>query len=111
MNTGSGKNLNWFWKKWFIEGGVPDLSIKKVNKTATGLSIIVACTGKKPVPLDLTITYADGSTENVHRSIAVWEKATSVTLTLPVKKTVKTIALGSAYVPDVNRKDNNWSNN
>jgi hypothetical protein len=111
MNTGSGKNLNWFWKRWFIDGGVPDLSIKKVNKTATGLSIVVACTGNKPVPLDLTITYADDTKETAHRTIAVWEKSNSVTLTLPAKKAVKSISLGSAYIPDVNRKDNEWNNN
>jgi hypothetical protein len=111
MNTGSGKNLNWFWKRWFIDGGVPDLSLKKVTKTPAGFSVIVACAGNKPVPLDLTITYTDGSTENVHRSIGIWEKASSVTLTLTAKKAVKSISLGGAYVPDVNRKDNVWNNN
>lgn len=111
MNTGSGKNLNWFWKKWFLDAGVPDLSIKKVNKVAAGYNIIIECTGHKPLPVDLTINYADGSKERVHRSIAVWEKANTVTLTLPAKKSVKTIALGSTYVPDVNRKDNVWNNN
>jgi hypothetical protein len=111
MNTGAGKNLNWFWKKWFLDAGVPDLSIKKVNKVAAGFNIIIECTGHKPLPVDLTINYADGSKERVHRSIAVWEKANTVTLTLPAKKSVKTITLGSTYVPDVNRKDNVWNNN
>lgn len=110
MNTGAGKNLNWFWKKWFLDAGVPDLSIKKVNKAAAGFTITIECTGHKPVPVDLTINYADGSKERVHRSIAVWEKANTVTLTLPAKKSVKSIALGSTYVPDVNRKDNVWNN-
>jgi hypothetical protein len=110
MNTGAGKNLNWFWKKWFLDAGVPDLSIKKVNKAAAGFNITIECTGHKPVPVDLTINYADGSKERVHRSIAVWENANTVTLTLPAKKSVKSIALGSTYVPDVNRKDNVWNN-
>jgi hypothetical protein len=111
MNTGSGKNLNWFWKKWFLDAGVADLSIKKVNKAAGGYNITIECSGNKPVPVDLTINYADGSKEQVHRSIAVWEKANTVTLTLSAKKSVKSIALGSTYVPDVNRKDNVWNNN
>ncbi len=110
MNTGAGKNLNWFWKKWFLDAGVPDLSIKKVNKAAAGFNITIECTGHKPVPVDLTINYADGSKERVHRSIAVWENSNTVTLTLPAKKSVKSIALGSTYVPDVNRKDNVWNN-
>ncbi|WP_243751705.1 M1 family metallopeptidase [Niastella caeni] len=111
MNTGSGKNLNWFWKKWFIDGGVPDLSIKKVNKTNTGFNLTVECTGHKPVPVDVIINYADGSKESVHRSIAVWEKSNTVIIALPAKKSVKTITLDGPYVPDVNRKDNVWNNN
>lgn len=111
MNTGSGKNLNWFWKRWFIDGGVPDLSIKKVTKTATGFSLVIACTGSKPVPIDLTVTYADDSKEIIHRSIGVWEKAGSVTLALTAKKAVKSFTLGGTYVPDVNTKDNLWNNN
>jgi aminopeptidase N len=110
MNTGSGKNLDWFWKKWFFDGGVPDLTIKKVNKIAAGFNITIECTGHKPIPVDLTITYTDGSNERVHRSIAVWEKANTVIIALPAKKSVKSITLGGTYVPDVNRKDNVWNN-
>lgn len=110
LNTGSGKNLNWFWKRWFFDGGVPDQSIKKVNKTASSFNITIECTGHKPLPVDLTLNFADGTTERFHRSIAVWEKANTVTLTLPAKKAVKSITLGGIYVPDVNRKDNVWNN-
>ncbi|OQP45627.1 M1 family metallopeptidase [Niastella populi] len=110
MNTGSGKNLNWFWKRWFIDGGVPDLSIKKVVKAGTNYSVTVDCVGHKPVPVDLTVAYADGTKTTLHRSVAVWEKANTVTLTLPAKTSVKSISLGSTYVPDVNRKNNVWNN-
>ncbi|MFL5748552.1 MAG: M1 family aminopeptidase [Niastella sp.] len=108
MNTGSGKNLNWFWKRWFIDGGVPDLSLK-VKKQA-GYKITVDCKGNKPVPVDVTLTYEDGSTEKIHRSIAVWEKAGSISFSIPEKKALKSVLLGSTYVADVNRKDNIWNN-
>ena len=43
--------------------------------------------GTKPVPVDITVTYSDGSTKKVHRSIAVWEKGnTSVIVQLPAGK-------------------------
>ncbi|HEX6429708.1 MAG TPA: peptidase, partial [Niastella sp.] len=87
------------------------LSIKKVNKVAAGFNITIECAGHKPLPVDVTINYTDGSKERVHRSIAVWEKANTVTLTLSAKKSVKSIVLGSTYVPDVNKKDNEWKNN
>jgi hypothetical protein len=108
MNTGSGKNLNWFWKRWFFDGGVPDLAIKTVTKQATGYSIIVESKGTKPVPVDLTITYTDGAIEKIHRTIAVWEKANTVTVSLQTKKAISKITMGSTHVPDVNSKDNVW---
>jgi hypothetical protein len=108
MNTGSGKNLNWFWKRWFFDSGVPDLAIKKVSKVSTGYNIIIDCIGRKPVPVDLTITYTDGSIGKVHRSIAVWEQTNRISLSLPAKKTIKNITLAGTYVPDVNRKNNVW---
>jgi len=105
MNEGSGKNLNWFWKRWFFDNGVPDLAIAKV----TGKQITIAMKGTKPVPVDITITYADNSTEKIHRSIGVWEKGnTSVQVNIVSSKKIKTIQLGSTYVPDVNKKDNLW---
>jgi hypothetical protein len=108
INSGTGKNLNWFWKKWFYDAGVPDLAIKKVNKQAGGYTIVVESKGSKPVPVELAINFTDGSKTTVRRSIAVWENATSVSLTVPTVKTIKNITLGGTYVPDVNRKDNVW---
>jgi len=103
MNAGSGKNLNWFWKRWFFDDGVPDLAIAKV----AGKQITIQSKGEKPVPVDVTITFADGSTEKIHRSIAVWEKgATSIQVAATSSKKIKTVELGSTYVPDVNKKDN-----
>jgi hypothetical protein len=105
MNEGSGKNLNWFWKRWFFEGGIPDLAIGKVS----GKQITIQAKGTKPLPVDITITYADNSTEKIHRSIVVWEKGnTSVLLTASSAKKIKKIELGSTYTPDSNKKDNVW---
>ncbi len=103
MNTGSGQNLNWFWKRWFFEGGVPDLSISKV----TGAQLTITCKGEKPVPIDLTVTYADGSNQLIHRSAAVWQtgnKTVNISCK-PGRKIIK-LQLGSTYIPDVNKADN-----
>ena len=107
MNAGSGKDLNWFWKKWFIENGLPDLVITKVNTSAKP-SVIITNKGGKPVPIDLKIDLADGSSQTIHRSIAVWEKGNITTIPLPVGKKIKKLSLGSVHTPDSNKKDNVW---
>ena len=107
MNVGSGKNLNWFWKRWFYEDGVPDLAIAKVSGKGKQKQLLIESKGTKPVPVDITIIYLDGSTEKIHRSIAVWEKGNkSILVNFTTDKKIRSVKLGSTYVPDVNKKDN-----
>lgn len=109
MNAGAGRNLNWFWQRWFFDGGYPDLAIANVNKTKEGYDIMVQAKGSKPVPVDLTVTFADNSTEKIHRNIGVWETgATSVTVPVATKQSVKRVTLGSTLVADSFPKDNVW---
>lgn len=110
MNTGSGKNLNWFWKKWFFDNGEPNLSITKVTTTGKAPSAVITSKGTKPVPVDIEVTYEDGTTKNVHRSIAVWEKGnTTVTVPLPAGKKITKLTLGAVHTPDSDKKDNVWT--
>lgn len=103
MNAGSGKNMNWFWKKWFFEGGVLDLGIKSVK----GKQITIENSGNKPLPIDVEITFADGSTEKIHKTIEAWKSGNkTVVLSTKSPKKIKKVTLGSTYVPDSNKKNN-----
>ena len=107
MNEGAGKNLNWFWKRWFFDAGVPDLAIAKFNAKGNAKQVLIESKGTKPLPIDLTVIYTDGSKEKIHRSIAVWEKGNkSVLLNFTSLKKVTSLQLGSTHVPDVNKADN-----
>jgi hypothetical protein len=109
MNTGSGKNMNWFWKKWFYDDGYPDLAFGPVVKTGSEYKVIVNSIGTKPVPVDLTIYFQDNTTQKIHRNISCWEnneRKIQINFT-SLKKPVK-MKLGSLYVPDINQKDNEY---
>jgi hypothetical protein len=109
VNAGSGRNLNWFWKRWFYDGGYPDLGIKKVIRKGAAASVVVVNKGGKPVPVDLTIEYSDGTSKKIHRSVGVWEKGeTEVSIPLSAQAAIKNIRLGSTYTPDSNPADNVW---
>jgi hypothetical protein len=109
MNAGAGRNLNWFWHRWFFDGGYPDLAITSVQKSGTGYDVLITAKGSKPVPVDLTIQLADNSTQKIHRTIAVWESgATTLTIPLPTKVALKRLTLGSTLVPDSYPADNVW---
>src|SRR6188768_4073224 len=96
MNTGSGKNMDWFWKKWFFDAGIPDLAIAGVS----GKKITIENKGEKPVPVDLLVTFTDGSTEKIHRSIAVWEKGNKTVVINATKKNITKVIMGSTHTVD-----------
>lgn len=110
MNTGSGKNLDWFWKRWFYDNGYPDLAFGTVKKTETGYEVTVESPGSKPVPVDLTLFFQDSTTQKIHRDISCWENGNrSIILNIPTSKKVLKMKLGSLYVPDVNKADNQYT--
>lgn len=107
MNEGSGKNLNWFWKRWFFSEGITDMALTAVDKTAEGYVVNVTNKSTKPLPVDLLLTYTDGSTEKVYRSIGVWESGNDKTqVNVKTGKALKQVELGSAHVPDKDKSDN-----
>ena len=109
MNTGSGKELNWFWKSWFIDSGVPDLAIANVSSKQNDYSVTIKRVGSKPTPIDLTVYNKDGSTQAIHQSIACWEKGNgSFTVNFTTNKPIEKIVLGGIYDPDSNKGNNVW---
>jgi hypothetical protein len=109
MNAGAGKNLDWFWKRWFFEDGVTDMAIRNVVKNTDGYRIDIENKSNKPLPVDLIFTYEDGSNATQHYSIGVWEKENRLfTATLNTTKKVVKVVMKSSHVPDKDRSDNTF---
>jgi hypothetical protein len=110
MNAGAGKNLDWFWKRWFFEEGVIDMAIKSVDKVADGYVVQIENKSNKPLPIDLTITYTDGSTEKVHHTIGVWESGNKgFSSIIKTAKQISKVVMGSSHVPDKTKSDNTFT--
>jgi hypothetical protein len=109
MNAGSGRDLNWFWRRWFYDGGYPDLAITRLQHKKGSTDVIVVNKGGKPVPIDLTIEFSDGTTRKIHRSVGVWEQENKTAI-IPVLsgKSIRKVTLGSTYTPDSYPADNVW---
>jgi len=109
LNTGSGQDLNWFWKSWFIDGGIPDLGIGKVTNNDKEYTVEINRIGSKPIPINLTIFYADGTTKAVHKSVACWANGEKTyTINFVATGTVGKLVLGGSYDPDSDKSNNIW---
>lgn len=106
FNMVAGEDLSWFWNPWFFERGSADLTIKSLTPDNV---ILIQKVGIMPVPVQLTITFEDGSEATILKNARVWADGEEM-LAVPVmeNKKIKTIALGNDLIPDTNPADNRW---
>jgi len=104
MEAGTGQSLQWYFKPWFFDKMYADLGIKKVTMDN---KIVVENYGGLPLPVKISCEFADGSTEEVYKTAAVWRTGTEAfVVELKSDKQIKKVLLGDKRIPDVNRANN-----
>jgi hypothetical protein len=109
FNNASGKNLNWFWQKWFFEWVYPDLSIKAVERSGSGSKIIIENKGGLPLPVYITIIIS-GKKFIVKSTAEIWKDGKKV-ISFQTKfsfAAIDKIQLGNEFIPDKFEADNVW---
>ncbi|MPT33150.1 MAG: M1 family peptidase [Chryseobacterium sp.] len=107
MNSGSGKNLNWFFNNWFYTNNYIDLKLSDFRQLNNQLNLSIDNVGGFAIPFDVVLTYDDGTTEKVHFTPIVWEKdQKSTNLNIPVKKKIKSVNLDGGIFMDYTSDDN-----
>ncbi|MCY0979169.1 M1 family metallopeptidase [Chryseobacterium wangxinyae] len=110
MNTGSGKNLNWFFNNWFYTNNYIDLKITNASQQKDKLMLNVDNVGGFAVPFDVVMTYEDQSVEKTHFTPKIWENdQKKAVISVSIKKKVKSVLLDGGlfmdYTPDDNFKN------
>lgn len=110
MNTGSGKNLNWFFNNWFYTNNYIDLKITNANQQKEKLLVKVDNVGGFAIPFDAVVTYEDQSVEKTHFTPQIWENdQKKAVISVSTKKKVKSVMLDGGlfmdYTPDDNFKN------
>jgi hypothetical protein len=102
-------NYDWFFRNWFFSYNYSDLAVDGVRSAGGVQTVAVRNPGGMAVPFDLVLTFADGSSERVHRTPAAWQ-ADGRKTEVPVAagKTLKSVALDTGIFVDANPGDNTW---
>lgn len=109
FNDAAAKNLNWFWSNWFFSNSYIDLSLKKVVRSGSNYLLTIYNTGGMDAPVNIMITYKDGSTETFHQTPAIWEKNQHQAMVkITSKKEAANITLDGGIFMDGNTDDNTW---
>jgi aminopeptidase N len=62
----SGANLDWYLVDWTETANTIDYGIKDVKENGEATTISLERIGRMPMPIDLTVEYADGTTESFY---------------------------------------------
>ena len=112
MENGTGMNLAWYWRGWFLEDTLFDQAIANVRTTGNSPQVRVDIANKQEMvmPVFLKVDFADGSSRNVELPVYVWYYTNLWTTDIPTDgKTVTQISLDpNRNLPDCDRDNNVW---
>ena len=107
MNTGSGKNLNWFFNNWFYTNNYIDLKISGASLQKDKLLLKVDNVGGFAVPFDVVVTYEDQSVEKAHYTPQIWkDDQKKAVISFSTKKKVQSVLVDGGLFMDYTPEDN-----
>jgi aminopeptidase N len=112
MSNVSGKKLDWFFNNWFFSHYYNDIAVKEGVIGKDGYTLTVQNIGGFAIPFNVVLTFADGSTQTIHQTPAVWEanqKQTFVTFKATRGKGLKSVTLDTGIFVDADNSNNTWT--
>lgn len=127
----SGAELDWYLMDWTQTTNTIDYGVKEVSEDAEGTKVILERIGLMPMPVEVSVTYKDGTSEEVYIPLQMmrWEKPAEEGVNRTVKKDwawayptytftlekpqseIATIEIDSSQLmADINRDNNVYSN-
>jgi hypothetical protein len=101
------QDLSWFIKPWFYEMGVADLALENASIKSNHLRVNIHRKGNLPVPVKLTIKFADGSEDIIYARTDVWKnKNPFYKIDKKYSKPIRKLILGDDFIPDFAKEDN-----
>ena len=110
MRDASGRNLDWFWNNWFFSNHYIDLAVASVTRAGGGYTVVLNNVGGMAAPVDLRLRYADGSTETLHQTPAIWQAdPRRATVRVATGKVLQSLELDGGIFMDARPADNRWA--
>jgi hypothetical protein len=103
----SGQDIQWLINPWFFEYGYVDLAVKKVSRHEGQYRIVIEKKGRYPSPIHMKISYADGSSEIIHKKASVWKDGNrTYTIKKTAAKMIKSVELPEKIYLDADLTNN-----
>jgi aminopeptidase N len=110
----SGRDLDWFWRGWFFTTAALDQAIESVTQTPQSdgrieIKTVLRNVGQQVMPVELQLTFADGSTKLYRYPVEIWYKGDRYTAVIYADKPVTAATVNpDGGFPDINQSNNTW---
>ncbi|HET7458367.1 MAG TPA: M1 family metallopeptidase [Gemmatimonadaceae bacterium] len=110
FDDATGRNLDWFWQRWFFDNSYIDLAVRGVARTKQGYAVALENVGGMPAPVDLTVRYGDGTADTLHQTSAIWKaNAKKATVAISTRKAIQSLALQGGIWMDADSTNDRWT--
>jgi hypothetical protein len=110
----TGRDLDWFWRGWFFTTGALDQRLVNVRTSVVQngkvqVMATVQNAGQLVMPLELKLTFADGTSQLFKFPVEIWYKGDTYTAMVEVDKQVVAAQVNpDNALPDLNPANNIW---
>jgi aminopeptidase N len=109
VNDVTGRNLNWFFDAWYFDNSYIDLAVRGVTRSANGYRVALENIGGMPAPVDVVVTYGDGTSETFHQTPAIWQaNLRKATVTVPARRPAAGVKLAHGIWVDADTTNDVW---
>jgi aminopeptidase N len=107
MRDASGMDLDWFWRDWVFTTARLDQAVDSVGTVEGGERIFLTNRGTMTLPLEMDVTFADGSTERIRLPVEMWNQGPRFAYRVRAAKRVTRVLVDPRGVlPDTDRANN-----
>lgn len=112
MANGTGMNLDWFWRGWYLENLALDQAIVSVRpgRRENSITLVLANLGPMVMPVDVAIEFEDGSEMTHALPVEIWHYTNRWSFSIDTDgKPIKRVRLDpQRKLPDASRGNNTW---
>jgi hypothetical protein len=107
MRDASGMDLDFFWRDWIYTTARLDQAVDSVGTADGAQKVFLSNRGTMTLPLEMDLTYADGTTERVRLPVEMWNLGPRFAYRVRGGRQVTGVVVDPHRVlPDVDRKNN-----
>jgi len=105
----SGRDLDWFWRGWFLSTAALDQSVDTVTQSAGNARIVIRNLGQQVMPVELQVTFGDGTTKLLEYPVEIWYAGDKYVAKITTDQTITAATVNpDGQFPDINPANDGW---